>query len=278
MELQQSPQYARFVKLLGWQVEHVDGVNIFYRSIPLMGVLAKIQRNTKLPSVSAIKTFLAKQRVRSLSVEPAHHVDQQEFSRWLGKIKKVVKIYTSPFLPTKTISIDLTASRDEIFQRLSEAKRRAVRRAQKNNVTVRRSDQISDLIAIKNKSAGLFGFITTHGTKELWHVLGLEHTAILIAYSEKKKPIGGVYLIFWNRIAYYWIAGATREGKKLFAPSLLVWEALKLAKERGAKRFDFIGVWDERLPRQNNSWKGFTKFKEGFGGNVLYYPIATLRK
>ena len=68
--------------------------------------------------------------------------------------------------------------------------------------------------------------------------------------------------------------GATKEGKKLFAPPLLVWEALKVSKQRKMKRFDFVGVWDERLPRGNDSWKGFTKFKEGFGGNQVHYPIA----
>lgn len=278
MELQQSPQYARFIKLLGWHVRRIDGINIFFRPIPLMGVLAKMQRNAKLPTLPAVKMFVKKYHVRSLSVEPAQHVDQKQFSQWLGKLKNVVKIYTSPFLPTKTISIDLTSSNDEIFRRLSEAKRRAVRRAQKNNVTIQTSDNINDLVAIKNKSAGMFGFITTHGVRELYRVLGSKRTAILLAYSEKKKIVGGVLLIFWNRIAYYWIAGATREGKKLFAPTLLVWEALKLAKDHGAKQFDFVGAWDERLPKGNSSWKGFTKFKEGFGGTVYYYPIATLRK
>jgi len=60
----------------------------------------------------------------------------------------------------------------------------------------------------------------------------------------------------------------------LFAPTLLVWEALKLAKNRGAKQFDFVGVWDERIPNKFHEWKGFTKFKEGFGGAAQYYPLT----
>jgi lipid II:glycine glycyltransferase (peptidoglycan interpeptide bridge formation enzyme) len=70
--------------------------------------------------------------------------------------------------------------------------------------------------------------------------------------------------------------GATKKGKKLFAPTLLVWEALKVSKKRKMKYFDFIGVWDERTPRKNTEWKGFTKFKEGFGGKELYYPMISI--
>ena len=129
------------------------------------------------------------------------------------------------------------------------------------------------------------GFITTTGINKIWPIFAPKHAAILLAYREKgqetrdrKDCVGGILLLFWDNIAYYWIAGATHEGKKLFAPTLLVWEAITLAKKRGSRLFDFVGVWDERLPNENNNWKGFTKFKEGFGGTELYYPIATLRR
>jgi lipid II:glycine glycyltransferase (peptidoglycan interpeptide bridge formation enzyme) len=79
--------------------------------------------------------------------------------------------------------------------------------------------------------------------------------------------------VFWEKTAYYWIAGATREGKKLFAPTLLVWEALKVAKRHGMKQFDFVGIWDDRKPTEHHDWLGFTRFKEGFGGTPFYYPI-----
>ncbi|MEK7119530.1 MAG: peptidoglycan bridge formation glycyltransferase FemA/FemB family protein, partial [Patescibacteria group bacterium] len=204
-------------------------------------------------------------------------------------------------------------SEDEIFKRFSEAKRRAVRRTIKHHVLIRESSDIHVLINIKNKSAGLFGFITTTGVDKLWHIFAPKHAAILLAYKSKNsstlssrppsrdpsshhflnwipgsfakqrtrndnKIVGGILLLFYDSVAYYWIAGATREGKKLFAPTLLVWEAITLAKKRGSRLFDFVGVWDERLPNENNNWKGFTKFKEGFGGTELYYPIATLRR
>jgi len=100
-----------------------------------------------------------------------------------------------------------------------------------------------------------------------------DHATILLAYTDTHKLVGGILLVFWEKTAYYWIAGATKQGKKLFVPTILVWEALKAAKRRGAKQFDFVGVWDERKPNEHHDWLGFTKFKEGFGGVPFYYPL-----
>lgn len=254
---------------MGWHAAEVDGSTIIFRYFPLYGALAKLQRPTRLPSPDMLNKLLKEKRIRRITVEPDVTVSQQAFDAWR---KKLPGAYGDPFLPTKTIVVDLRTTEDEIFKRFSEAKRRAVRRAEKNGVIVKESSDIQSLISIKSKSAGLFGSITTYGIRKLWSLFSPEHASILLAQH------GGVLLVFWQDSAYYWIAGATREGKKLFTPTLLVWEALKLSKKRGYKQFDFVGVWDERLPRGNDSWKGFTKFKEGFGGTPLYYPIAMPHK
>lgn len=268
MEIQQSPLYAQYITKLGWRVERTDGSNVFIKRFPLLGGFAKLQRCTKLPDANKLRPILDHHHVKRLVVEPDSSINQNVFSQWASHLP----ISHSYYLPTKTIRIDLAASEEVIFKRFSEAKRRAVRRAQKNNLRIDDSTNIQDLIKIKNKSSGFLGFITTTGIDKLWPIFAPDHASILLAHNEN-HIVGGILLLFWDKIAYYWIAGATREGKKMFAPTLLVWEALKVAKKRGAKRFDFVGVWDERLPKQNKEWLGFTRFKEGFGGKPLYYPI-----
>ena len=91
-----------------------------------------------------------------------------------------------------------------------------------------------------------------------------KNATTLIAYSSEKSsdPIAGVLLVFYNNTSYYWIAGAKREGKKLFAPTLLVYEALKISKKRNMKTFDFVGVFDDRMPNENRAWKGLLNSKK----------------
>ena len=278
MELQQSPLYQAYIKALHWNVVDVDGSVIFYRNIPLIGTLAKLQRPEHLPYVPKLIMKLKELHVTQLSVEPKEDVVQEDFDRYLIALSKFFRIITSPFIPTKTIVIDISGSTKELFSKFTSAKRRAVRKAEKNNITIVESHNINDLISIKSKGAGMFGGITTHGIDRLWKLFYPKHATILLAKTDTTRVVAGILLLFWNNTAFYWIAGATHEGKKLFVPTLLVWHALKIGKKRKCTKFDFIGVWDERKPKQFPEWKGFTKFKEGFGGMPIYYPISTLHK
>lgn len=274
VEPQQSSLFARYITTLKWKAVKIEGVNIFYRRFGFFGGILKIHRPLTLPDIQKLVPIIKANSIHTLVIEPIETQNQKALDDWCKKIAKYVRINKSPYLPTKTIRVDLKSNEEAIFHSFSEAKRRAVRRAVKLGVTVERSTNISDLIRIKNKSAGLFGFITTTGIKELWSIFAPDHASILLARDSRQNLVGGVLLLHWDHTTYYWIAGATKYGKKLFAPTLLVWESLKLAKKRKSEWFDFVGVWDERIPRENRQWKGFTKFKEGFGGVIIYYPLV----
>ena len=272
MELQQSPLYGKYIAALGWQVIKLDGVQMFYRKIPLMGGILKIQRPKRLPAPQLLKKIVKEYHVSSVAIEPNEKENIRTYKTWVAHVSEYCKVVRSGYMLTKTIQVNLKPKEEDIFRQFSEAKRRAVRRAQKNGVTVRESREINDLIRIKNKSGGFLGFITTVGVDKFWKEMYPKYVTITLA-SHDEKIVGGILIMYWQKTAYYWIAGATREGKKLFAPTLLVWEAIKVAKKHGAKKFDFLGVWDERKPHEHLDWKGFTRFKEGFGGTPLHYPI-----
>jgi hypothetical protein len=281
MELQQTPEYLSYLSRLGWKVEHIGAVSYVWRHIPLAGAIAKIQRPDRLPDSRILIKQLQSHNIRTIALEPSEIVKQDNLSEYAGILKKIgFRLNQSAFLTTKTIIVDLKPDIHSIFSRFSEAKRRAVRKAIKNNVFAVETANIREVIQIKNISAGLLGFITTYGIKELWETLPKNRTTGVLAYEKRNidSPIGGILLVFHGKTAYYWIAGSTKHGKKLFTPTLLVYEAMCIAKNHGAEEFDFLGVWDERLPTQNHEWEGFTKFKEGFGGTEKYYPIATLHK
>lgn len=273
MDLQQSPLYGKYITALKWQVFQLDGTQMFYKYIPLTGGLLKIQRPAKLPTTQKLIPFIHEHHVKTVAIEPTQDQNLASYKRWCKTLEHHVRVVRSSYQPAKTIRIDVTPPENDIFARCTEAKRRAIRKAQKNGVMVEESDGIRNLIRIKNKSGGLFGFITTYGIDKLWALIHPAHATTLIAYDARHTIIGGVLLLFWNKTAFYWIAGASREGKKLFAPTLLVWECLRTAKAHGCRDFDFVGVWDERKPTEHKDWIGFTKFKEGFGGTPLYYPV-----
>ena len=55
------------------------------------------------------------------------------------------------------------------------------------------------------------------------------------------------------------------------ATTLVVWEGMMEAKRRECEWLDFDGIYDERYPIK--AFKGFSRFKAGFGGiEVEYLP------
>jgi hypothetical protein len=263
-DIHQSQQYAQYMRAIGWKVETLDGVAVFIKPIPLLGAIAKIQRADKIPNDEKLRQLKQRYHIRSITFEPS----------LTCTVPENYLLASAPFLPTKTIHIDLTLSETDLFKNLTEAKQRAVRRAAKAGIVVKQSTDIDAFIHLKNKSAGLLGFMTTKTLPPLWQTFSPDHASLLLACNnnESSPPIAGIFLLFQNKTAYYWIAGANSLGKKLFAPTLLAWEAQKLAKAKGCTVFDFEGVYDERYPNLNKNWLGFTKFKEGFGGKVVYFP------
>ena len=284
-DIRQSEQYAKFMNDLGWQIEKLDQNIIFLKKFLIVCFFAKIPKYQQLIDPNKLIKYKKQKRIFRLKLSPNLFINSNQYLNHRDKlIKSGFKIDQNPFNPTTTILIDLTQSQNTIFNNFSEAKRRGVRRAIKNNIIVNTSDNLESFINIRKKQYQPLGFLLINEMKKLWKNFFPYNASLLLAYPSSYKsiaqipatasicvtdPVAGILLLFYDNVAYYWYASALPVGKKLFAPTLLVWEALKFSKKRGCKVFDFEGICDERFPEASQPWKGFTKFKEGFGGRKI---------
>lgn len=253
------------MEALGWKVEKIGKWQAFIKRFPIFGSLIKIQRIIPPIPFEEIEKLAKKHRAFKIVVE----FDKSPKSL---KLPSTYRIYKSPFLPTKTIIIDLKRTEQEIFKSFTPEKRRAIRKAEKNGIVVEKVNNPQIFVSLKQKSL-LEKLIVPIGSKKeivsLWNAFAPKQAKIIMAYCQN-KPTAGVFLLFHEKMSYYWLAASIKKGKKLFAPTLLVWEALKLSKKLGCTEFDFEGIYDKRFPI--SSWKGFTKFKQGFGGKETFFP------
>jgi len=77
-------------------------------------------------------------------------------------------------------------------------------------------------------------------------------------------------VIFWSGIGFYHQAASRGEYSKYSIPYLLQWEAIREAKRRGCKLYDFWGYTDPKA-YPKHPWAGPTLFKMGFGGTAYEY-------
>lgn len=244
-----------------------------------MSNFAKIPRPEEIYPIGDYKYFIRENNVFRLKLAPHISSNNKKFQKKKNNLlKNGFTVDMNPFNPTTTIVINLKKPLEVLFQNFSQAKRRAVRRAIKNRIEVKISNDIESFIKIRQSQYFPFGFLINKETRNIWQSFAPGNAELLLAcqnnmksYSPQNSAIAGILLLFYNRIAYYWFASALKRGKQLFAPTLLVWEALKLAKKRGCTVFDFEGIYDSRFPKAAESWKGFTRFKEGFGGKKVTF-------
>lgn len=87
---------------------------------------------------------------------------------------------------------------------------------------------------------------------------------ILIAEDSEGRAVGGLYLVWDRRKAYYLMGGSDPNTLRTGVMSFLVWEAIKLASEV-TKAFDFEGSMLENVER----------FFRGFGARQIPYNNVT---
>lgn len=235
-DLRQSPAYARYLTTLGWIVEK----GIFIRPLWIFGALAKIQRGV-LPD--NWKEILKK-----------HHV-------WM---------FETNYSPSKTLRVDLTLPKTKIFDQFKKDCRYVLRKLEIRNWKLE-VNEFKEFYEIWQKSAK---------RKSLWIPKEREYFNLVKCFKNKCFCItinneAGALILIHDSVAYYYYAGATKEGVKQNLPYLVVWKCIQEAKKRKCKLWDFEGIYDNRWP--NKSWLGFSHFKKSFGGTEMLFPGSKIK-
>lgn len=306
IDLRQTSDYAKYMSSIGWIVERKDGVNYFIKKFPLIGSFIKIQRPKKI-DFDQITTIAKKYRAFQIIIEPilpARFGSKSWSSAGIRTnnhnliILQGYKQSKSPYLPSKTIYIDLTKSEKVLLKEMHYKTRYNIKKASQNSTTkspkffkIQISYDIEKFADFWQECArnqrGMF-LSQKKEIIELYKAFGENAHLILVYHKdtsevaertprmvEKRELVSGILMIRTKDIAYYMYAAASDAGKKLFAPTLCAWEAIKLSKKHGSKIFDFEGIYDERFPLK--SWHGFTRFKKSFGGREIEYPGAFVK-
>ncbi len=175
-----------------------------------------------------------------------------------------------------TWKLDLTPSEEELLKNMRKTTRYLVRQAMKNpDITVEKSEKPSDVEIyqkLNKKVAARQKFTPFSGEyiKNEFEAFSINSEALWLFGKYKGEVAAGVMVIFWSGIGFYHQAASLEKYAKFSIPYLLQWEAIKEAKNRGCKMYDFWGFTDPKKdPR--HPWAGPTLFKMGFGGRAYEY-------
>jgi lipid II:glycine glycyltransferase (peptidoglycan interpeptide bridge formation enzyme) len=175
-----------------------------------------------------------------------------------------------------TLKLDLSPPEDELLMSFRKTTRYLIRQALKNpDLEIIKSDKIED-IKIYHKlnqevaSYQKFFPFSFKFLKNEFDVFRKEKQALLFFGKYQEKIIAAALIIFWSKIGFYHHAALSPKYHKIPISYLILWQAIKEAKKRDCKLFDFWGYVDpKKYPK--HPWAGPTFFKMGFGAQPYEY-------
>lgn len=174
-----------------------------------------------------------------------------------------------------TLVIDLTQELDQIFMDMTASYRKAIRRAEKNGIVVKKSNNYDVFYTInqrfrKQKKLSSYeggvdvDYMGKYGTLFIAEIDGETVSGSLNLEDEKNiRGLLGASLRF----------EADKDKMRSIADSnkLMTWEEIKYAKEKGITEYDLGGYYTGAEKDEEKEKINF--FKQGFGGKLVTHYI-----
>lgn len=198
----------------------------------------------------------------------------EEYSDTLNDVYTQLGLRTAPiYMHAERIWVlPLERSEEELLAEMRKTTRYLIRRAPKDGVTIeKRNDEacIEDFWKLYAETATRESFTPFSKTfiDNEYKEFAKTGNADYFLGRVGDEYLAGALIIYTESTAFYH-QGASRH-TKYPVPYALQWEAIKEAKRRGCRTYNFWGILQEgRTPK---AWSGLSLFKKGFGGKQIDY-------
>lgn len=188
-------------------------------------------------------------------------------------LKKAAPIIPNP----STITLDISPSLEDILTSLPQKGRHAIRRAERDGVTVEK-------VAVSEKNAkimyellaetakGQFGIRSYNYYKEFWRTFEKSGHGQLFFAQFEGKIIAGAYAMVFGKKSTYKDGASIRKKTAYGASHFLQWNVIEWAKSQGAEVHDFCGSPPtDEISNPNHPHYGVGLFKQSFSKNIIDY-------
>jgi len=192
------------------------------------------------------------------------------------KIEAVLKKYGfikafEELQPEWRQKIDISKSEEEILAQMKPKGRYNIKIAQKNNVDVEESNNITAFYELFCQTAKREGFSIRPKKyfQDLMEKLNPKGYAEMFLAKYNNIVVAAAIITFYESTASYLYGASSNEYRNLMAPYLIHWQAIIKAKAKGCRYYDLLAVSPEGAS-EDHKYAGITRFKEQFGGRKVH--------
>ena len=278
-----SAEYSEIKKLTGYTPRYLfvdsTAVTVLEKTTFPLGVFWYLPKGPNVTSPAALFSVLEALRPLAKKAKVFAIRVESELSRTVAPelVKNGLKKAT-PIIPNpSTITIDISPSLDDVLAALPQKGRHAVRRAQRDGVTVKQvavtEDNAKSMYTLLAETAeGQFGIRNYNYYKTFWQTF--EKTGngqLFFAYFEG-EIVAGAYAMVLGTKSTYKDGASIRKRTAYGASHFLQWNVIEWAKSKGALVHDFCGSPpSDEIGNPKHPHYGIGLFKQSFSKHVVDY-------
>lgn len=223
---------------------------------------------------SQLNHCLSRQGALALRIEPDKEDGTAEGELVLKRLEAFHMHPARTIQPLRTIVLDLVPDENTLLAQMKEKWRYNVRLAGRKGVTVRAAETVDDLRAWyrlleTTSERDQFGIHTLDYYLHIWDLFVPHKQARLFLAEYDRQLLAGIFVGLFAQQAIYLYGASSNEQRQLMPNHLLQWEAIRWAKQEGARLYDFWGIPD--TDAEEEAMAGVYRFKRGWGGRVVQF-------
>jgi lipid II:glycine glycyltransferase (peptidoglycan interpeptide bridge formation enzyme) len=281
----QGYEFAEQKKLGGWTPRFIvqDKIAITVLEKRFLG-LYKLWYIPKGPGITSLqqleallpelRAFAQKNNVFMVKIEPELTKTDETLTGMMNLgLKKVRAIQPN----VSTVTVDVSHDLETIMKNLNQKGRHAIRRAERDGVTVERVEatdenckKMYDLLAIT--ASGSFTIRSYEYYKTFWQRYAKAGLGQLFFAYFEGEIVASAYAIAFGQKGTYKDGASVRERKAYGASHLLQWHVIEWMKEKGVTVHDLCGTPpSDEINNPDHPYYGMGRFKTSFNKEVTDY-------
>lgn len=216
-----------------------------------------------------LRSYLHAQGALAFQLEPHLTCDAPAAQTALTILQELDFRPVQAVQPLRTIALDIQPNEETLLAQMKEKWRYNVRLATRKGVQVRAASTLEELDAwyALLQTTGTrdgFGIHTLAYYRKAWEIFVPRAQArLFLAYADKEL-LAGIFVTCVAQEAIYLYGASSNLQRNLMPNYLLQWEAMRWARQAGARTYDFWGIPATDNPAE--AMVGVYRFKSGWGG------------
>lgn len=164
----------------------------------------------------------------------------------------------------KTVALDLSSNIDDIWMtQISTQNRNTIRKCIKNNLTVEETDDYEAFMHIYDETMRRVNADDFYSfEKTYFDELRRDDKNTLLCVKYNQQIIAAAIFMGYGKYFHYHLSGSRREYLKLAPNNILLWEAIRYAKEHGYQKMHFGGGLSDSM--EDNLFKFKSHFSKEY--------------